>query len=149
MLVDTNLLILYLVGEFDARQISRFRRTKQFVAADYWIIKAFFDTFPVKVTTPNILTEVSNLSGDLPDGLRARFLESLRGSFQLLSEEYLPSQAGTALPIFPRFGLTDAITAEIANQRYLVITDDFPLSNYLTSLNSDVINFNHLRSLGW
>lgn len=147
MLIDTNLLILYFVGEFSPERIPKLRRTKKFVFRDYCLLKMFFDRFAVKVTTPNILTEISNLSGDIPGGLREDFFRSLRTSFALFDEQYLPSSTAAASTIFPRLGLTDAVIAEIANQRYLVLTDDFALANYLGSVNADVINFNHLLSL--
>ena len=147
MLIDSNLLILYFVGEFDPKQITKLRRTKSFVVRDYWVIKGFFNAFPLKITTPNILTEVSNLAGDIPSGLRHRFFELLRTNFEVVNEEYLPSKVGAASPMFARFGLTDAIIAEIAKRQHLVITADFPLANYLASINADVINFNHLRTL--
>lgn len=147
VLIDTNLLILYFVGEFSPERITKLRRTKKFVLRDYWLLKSLFDRFAIKVTTPNILTEISNLSGDIPDGLREDFFRSLRASFGLFEEQYLPSSAAAASAIFPRLGLADSVIAEIANQRYLVLTDDFALANYLGSINADVINFNHLLSL--
>ena len=147
VLIDSNLLMLYLVGEFDPQQISRLRRTKSFVVRDYLVIKGFFNAFSIKITTPNILTEISNLSGDIPAGLRDRFFKLLHVHFERLGEEYLPSKIGAASPMFARFGLTDSVIAEIAKQQYLVITADFPLANYLASIKADVINFNHLRTL--
>ena len=81
----------------------------------------------------------------MPDGLRAQFYQSLRAKFELLVEEHQTSRMGAAEPIFVRLGLTDAIIARIALRRYLVLTDDFPLSNYLVAIEADVINFNHLR----
>lgn len=147
LLVDANLLMLFFVGEFLPDQIGRLRRTKKFVRADYVRVKDLIGRFKVCVTTPNILTEVSNLSGDIPSGLRAEFFRLLQTGFTSLEEEYLPSKQVANAAAFFRFGLTDAVIAQIANQRYLVLTDDFPLSNFLHSIKADVINFNHLLSL--
>ena len=146
MLVDSNLLVLYLVGEFDRQQISKLRRTKTFTIRDYLVLKQLLEIFSVRITTPNILTEVSNLSGDIPGHLRQRFFGRVREMFNSLEEEYLPSAVGAAHPMFERFGLTDAIIADVVKDRYLVITADFPLANYLESNKADVINLNHLRS---
>jgi predicted nucleic acid-binding protein len=126
-------------------QIPKFKRTKKFVEQDYDLVRAFFNVFTLKVTTPNILTEISNLAGDIAPGLRKRFFRSLQTSFELLNEQYVPSQIGASSPIFPQIGLTDSIIAQVAMQRYLVVTDDFVLFNYLGSIEADVINFNHLR----
>ena len=147
LLVDSNLLILYFVGEFSPERIATHRRTKKFTIDDYWIVKAIVESFAKKVTTPNILTEVSNLAGNIPDSLRNDFFGLMRQHFELLDETHLPSKNAAASPIFARFGLTDAVITEVANQRYLVLTDDFPLASYLGSIEADVINFNHYRSL--
>lgn len=147
ILIDSNLLILYFVGEFSPERIATHRRTKKFDIGDYLFVKAIVESFAKKVTTPNILTEVSNLAGDIPDGLRGDFFRLMRQHFELLDETHLPSKNAVASVIFPRFGLTDAVITEVANQRYLVLTDDFPLANYLGSINADVINYNHHRLL--
>ena len=44
-------------------------------------------------------------------------------------------------------GLTDAALCELATT-CVILTIDFPLSNYLESRKLNVINFNHLRE-GW
>jgi hypothetical protein len=44
-------------------------------------------------------------------------------------------------------GLTDAVTILLASEDRLVITDDFRLSNRLSSIGCDVININHIRVL--
>ena len=46
---------------------------------------------------------------------------------------------------FPRFGLTDTAILLAAKGKYLVLTDDFPLAQYLQTEAIDVINFNHVR----
>jgi rRNA-processing protein FCF1 len=147
LLIDSNLLILYIVGEFDPARISTFVRTKKFTVEDYYWIRAIMGCFSKKVTTPNILTEISNLSGKFDAGLRAEFFHKLRTHFQVLDETHLPSREAAASRIFARLGLTDTVISEVAKQKYLVLTDDFPLANYLVSIKADVINFNHYRSL--
>jgi hypothetical protein len=146
VLIDSNLLILYFVGEYSPELISRLRRTKQFCFHDYCLLKAIMGCFKTKVTTPNILTEVSNLAGDIPKRLRERFFRASRAHIEALEELYLASSKAAASVAFLRFGLTDAVVAALANQRYLVITADFPLTNYLVSIKADAINFNHNRT---
>jgi hypothetical protein len=53
------------------------------------------------------------------------------------------------MPEFVRFGLTDASIAGVARNRYLVLTDDFRLSNFLRSERQDVVNFNHILQSSW
>ena len=70
---------------------------------------------------------------------------SLRAGFGLLTEKYQPSLAGADAPIFVRLGLTDAVITQIVQEGYLVVTDDFPLSNYLAAIQADVVIINQLR----
>jgi uncharacterized protein YacL len=47
---------------------------------------------------------------------------------------------------FPKLGLTDTAIFRAATGKFLVLTDDFRLAQYLSSQNVDVVNFNHLRT---
>ena len=67
ILVDSSLLIAYLVGNFDRRQLTNCRATKStFTESEFELLAAIIQQFDVLVTTPHVLTEVSNLAGRLP-----------------------------------------------------------------------------------
>jgi hypothetical protein len=147
VLVDTNVLLLHFIGSFDVEQIQRFKRTKQFTIRDFYLIEKFLGCFKETVTTPNILTEVSNLAGQLPvpEALKSRFWERFGNRLEILSEEYCPSVAACAHPYFNKCGLTDAVILQIAKKQLLVITDDFRLAGLISNRGLNVINFNHIR----
>lgn len=145
VLIDTNLLLLYFVGLYDQSQIQKFKRTLIFTVDDFDIIRNFINYFGKVVTTPNILTEVSNLSGQLPDAVRSAYYDDFTARFEVLEEEYVPSADICSLSYFRKYGLTDSGIASLVRDKYLVLTDDFRLSNFLQSSKIDVINFNHLR----
>ena len=100
------------------------------------------------ITTPNILTEVSNLSNGIPEVERKAYFASIARQLLILKEEYLGSISALASR-WARFGLTDAGIAVIAKNRYLVLTDDFRLSQALQTEGIDTLNFNHLREINW
>jgi len=147
-LIDANLLLLYFVGCYDPQLIPRFKRTKIFTIDDFPIIERIFDYFDFVVTTPNILTEVSNLSNQLTGKTKQGYFEEFGRRLVVLEEKYSPSSLASEDPYFTSCGLTDSGVIRISAKEYLVITDDFRLSNILHSLGVDVINFNHLRVLG-
>jgi rRNA-processing protein FCF1 len=148
VLVDTNILLLYFIGTFDKSLISRFKRTRQFTQEDYNTLLNILRRFNKIVTTPNILTEVSNLSGQLAEDLKINYFAKFAASIELLlNEEYISS--AQAMNNYHRLGLTDAGIALIAQNRYLVLTDDFPLTQYLYKTGVDVVNFNNIRILNW
>ena len=148
MVVDSNLLLLLFLGGFKPNRISSHKRLSAFTKEDFDLLVRFLNGFSRIVTTPNILTEVSNLSSGVPQGKRGIYFRWFTSRIQLLAEEYIPS--GTAMANrWARFGLTDAAIAEIASSRYLVLTDDFPLSQSLQRAGIDAINFNNLRGMAW
>ena len=146
LIIDSNLLLLFFVGLHDRTWIEKFKRTAQFTVEDFELLVDFIRQFKEVVTTPSILTEVSNLLGQLPDKLRYAFYAAIRQGLKNLDEHYTPSQGLGDEKAFPKFGLTDTAILQAASGKYLVLTDDFRLAQYLLGQNVDVINFNHLRT---
>lgn len=145
VLVDTNLLLMYFVGAHDPEEIPRFKRTKQFTPEDHTLLIRFLGLFGRIVTTPHVLTEVSNLAGQLADPTKVGVFAKLGAGIKLFDEEHSPAVEIASQPTFTRFGLTDSAILYQVKGRYLVLTDDFRLSQYLQSAGVDVFNFNHLR----
>ncbi len=145
-LVDSNLLLMYCIGEYDVRAMQRFKRIRAYGVRDLTLMRRLLSLFKRIVTTPNILTEVSNLAGQLGDGLRAQFLSHLGKTVEILTEEYCPSATASQHQYFAKCGLTDSAIMEVARANYLVITDDFRLANMIEKQGIDVINFEHVRS---
>ena len=149
ILIDTNILLLYFIGSFNQNLISRFKRTLQFTPEDYDTLLILLHPFARLVTTPNILTEVSNLSGHLGEPIRTNYFQFLAERIPSMEERYINSASIVEQESFKKIGLTDTGILEISKTRYLVLTDDFRLSQTLQSQNIDVVNFNHIRVLGW
>ena len=102
----------------------------------------YFETI---VTTPNILTEVSNLTSQLPDAYFQVFCESMT----TFEETYMRSKNVCKLPHFNHFRLTDSGIIDLASEKHLVLTDDLELYGYLAGNGVDAVNFNHIRVLNW
>lgn len=146
LLVDTNLMLLLLVGLYDTQQIPKFKRTKEFTIENYETLARFVSAFKKVITTPNILTEVNSLSNQLSENLKHQYYNVFTQVISQFLEFYQPSVNLVSSAEFAKFGLTDSGIASLAKDTYLVLTDDFKLSNYLQSQKVDVINFNHLRT---
>lgn len=146
IVIDSNLLLLLFLGSFDRRQIGSNKRLAAYTNDDYDLLVRFLQPFSQLVTTPNILTEVSNLSNAVSDSRKREYFSAFANKLSSLDEKYIVSSTALSNP-WARFGLTDATIAEVAKAGYLVLTDDFPLSQSLMSVGIDVINFNHLRDI--
>lgn len=146
LIIDSGLLLLLFVGIHDATHIPKFKRTNKYTLADFELLRNLLARFSKVVTTPSILTEVSNLLGQLSDPLRSAVLRLFSAAANKLVEEYIPSKELAEKSFFPRFGLTDTSIVETARGQVLALTDDFELAGYLASVGIDVLNFNHLRT---
>ncbi len=144
LLIDTNLLLLLVIGKYDRRRVESFKRTSTYTVRDFQRLGWISSQFRTLWTTPNILTEVDNLGRQLPEREWRGFLQALAGLSLEMREEVVPSSTAMKKPAFPRLGLTDAVIVS-TNRKFLLLSDDLNL--YLTALKSgiDAINFNHLR----
>lgn len=142
ILIDANILLLYIVGSIDVELIGRFGRTaNKFIEDDFYFAAKFIEYFEVRLTTPHILTEVSNLIGGRTD-LQA----ALRLSLAQMNEEFVPGAEIRDSTAFVNFGLTDSAIAELAKDSYLVFTDDNPLYGYLTATGIEAVNLNQIKN---
>lgn len=149
ILIDTNILLLYFVGGYDRTLIGRFKRTKAYTPDDYDLLLRVVPLFRNILVTPNILTELSNLAGQLDKGTAIDFFERFADEVQTVDERYVESIEAAGHVRFPRLGLTDATIHLLAAERILVLTDDLRLAGTLEADGFDVINFNHLRWMNW
>jgi len=144
ILVDTNLLILYLIGTFDKSQITTDKNTRSYTTDDFDLLKALIKNCKI-VVTPNILTELSNLTSSSNETSKQRLFAYLGKLFEQVDEEYIPSKK-VDNQVLRKFGLTDSVIHKLAENKILVLTADLPLYGYLSSVGLKVINFNHARS---
>jgi len=147
--VDTNLLVLLVVGSVNPNRVATFKRTQDFTLGDFRMLSRLVDWFgkPL-VTTPHVLSQVSDLT-DLagPEAIVAR--ELLKSTIEVVEERYDEARRLVVHPLFRRFGLGDASVAAVCERGIVVLTADVQLQVALACLGLDAINFNHIRSLGW
>lgn len=147
LVVDTNLLLVYLVGLCDPSLIGNFKRTQQFDRDDFHIMQAFLGKFARIISTPGIVTEVNSLANQLAIAHKPRFFGVFKSQLAILDEKYVPSRQASEHVYFGKSGLTDSAIMTIASEGLLVLTDDFKLTGYLDLLHIDYLNFNHIRRI--
>lgn len=144
-LLDANLCLLFLIGSIDINRIGKERGLKEFSEEDYWILSELLKKFKILYTTPNIVTEVSNLARA---GNRERVPGATAALAQwvtLTNEAYVESRASVNDPSFLKLGITDSAIKILLSRGILLITADFLLAGYVKAHKLDVLNFNHLR----
>ncbi len=102
------------------------------------------------LTTPNVLTEVSNLlpQGGLTEGVKRSLLHRFAEAVRFLEERDAPSRALSVHAQFAAFGLTDIAILEAAlAQNCLIVTTDARFAAHLDRNKIDVVSFRLLREL--
>lgn len=144
ILIDTNLLVLLLVGSYDENMVLSSKRTTNYTVEDYRNLKTFLTKFGRHYYTPNILTEITNLTDSINSEPNFSFFLHVKYVLNNFKEDSVSSDEIMQLKSFLKFGLTDAVNCKLSD-KYLVLTDDLRLYSYLASQGLPAINFNHIR----
>jgi hypothetical protein len=148
VLLDTNLLLLYLVGSCAPDWILRHKRTASYRIDEFKLLCAILSWVRILVVTPNIMTETSNLARQIGDPeRRSEIMKRLAMISQHSDERYVESaNLAAAFPRqFLRLGVTDAGIIDLCKQGFVVLTDDLSLYLEVERLGGNAVNFQHLR----
>lgn len=146
LLVDSSLLVVYLVGGLDQRYLTHCRAIKSsFTLPEYDLLARLIHEFAIVVTTPHILTEVSNLAGRLPQPLLGKFRSFFSSVINMLQEENASAVNIAATNQFLKFGMADTAITLITPGQFLVLTEEVSLFGLLSKRGVDVLNFSHIR----
>jgi len=143
--LDSNLLLLLVVGTYNAARIGKFKRTEKYIPNDFRLLEILRKQLDHWVATPNIITEVDNLSRQTDEREYSGISSAFNTVINKFVERHLSCQEAIANPLHARLGVTDCITLALASERHLIVTDDFPLAGRLEKMGCDVININNIR----
>ena len=152
ILLDSNLLLVFLSGALGAKFFGRFKRVGDYKMEDYELLVRFMKSFTVLFTTPHILTEVSNLADSLTGSYKrdwdVNFAALVRSEKTRIGvrEKWTSAAELSELPEFLPFGIADTALTQLSSEA-LVVTEDYRLSGVLKSRGLPVLNFGDLRKL--
>lgn len=132
-LVDTNLLLLLAAGELAPEQIMQLPRLKGFLLQHHQALSAYLQRFRRRVTTPHVLTEVSNLARQWPEPVRSGAFRHFASQWKTLRERHSPAVSLAGDRAFVALGLTDTGILQAAANRLLVLTMDRDLTGELAA----------------
>ena len=146
--LDTNLLVLLVVGSESKELISKHRRLEHYSVEDFDILAEFLENANQLYVTPNTLTETSNLVGQHGEPERSLLMRRLQFLIHESQEIIVSSTEASSNYNFEKLGLTDAALLEAVTKDIPLLTVDFDL--YLAAIASGeerAINFNTFRNL--
>jgi len=132
VLLDTNLLILFVVGLASPEYVARHRRLSAYRGYGrraFDILLDYVSLASALLVTPNVLTEVSNLLAgrERGDDITLAVLHAFRSLVGRADERLISSAAAMTRPESPRLGLADAATLEALGTETVLLTDDWSL----------------------
>jgi rRNA-processing protein FCF1 len=147
ILIDTNLLVLLVVGAVNRDRIPQFKRTSGYTADDWDLLTGILEQIPRRYSIAHILAEVSALT-DLkgPELNIAR--EILYNAISLTEELPIASIEACESEYYRRLGLTDAAIGLAARLKGCsVVTNDSKLYLALLEDGASVLKFDDLRAM--
>ena len=147
ILIDTNLLVLLIVGAVNRDRISRFKRTSNYTPADWDLLTGILEQIPHRYSIAHILAEVNTLT-DMkgPELEIARAI--LHNAVSLMEELPIASIDACASAWYSRLGLTDAAIGLATKMRGCsVVTSDANLYVALLEDGASVLRFDDLRAM--
>lgn len=127
LVIDTNLLVLLVVGSVRPDLIGKHRRTKGYGMQDFALLRDLLGDEPTLSLLPNVVTETSNLVADYGEPDRSRLLGRLKSLVDANPESYVPSRLACSIAEFLRLGVTDAALLVPGIDRRAIYTDDLDL----------------------
>ena len=147
VLLDSNLLVLFIAGMSSREYIGRHRRLRDYSEEDFDLLVEFIRPMSALVVTPNILTETSNLLSGIAEPARSHIADTFRQIVGSMDERFVQSTRAVEQREFPRLWLTDAaVLTELANS-HVLLTADLDLYLATSQRGYSAVNFNHLRQL--
>jgi rRNA-processing protein FCF1 len=147
LLVDTNLLVLFVVGSVGRDRIPQFKRTRKYSIADYELLIRILEQFKRLYTVAHVMAEVSNLT-DLSGSERLQARHILKEALSVLEEKNVPSIRASEHETYQDLGLVDAAIASVARDHACaVLTDDVDLYLSLSRVAVPVVNFAHMQAI--
>jgi len=148
LLLDSNLLLLHLVGSINPALIGSSRLTS-FTIRQMVFLQQFTAGFRRMVTTAHVLTEVSNLVNDLHAEGKKEIWSRFVSTLEMIEEQPYSSYEAARLPEFRYLGLTDTVLTAMSND-FLIVSNDGRMVNLLWERNLNALKWvDLLRDAGF
>lgn len=145
ILLDSNLSILLCVGLTNRSYIGAHKRLSAYTEEDFDLLCEIVNAAETVTFTPNVATEVSNLSRQIANPAKAEIAKKVADFICASIEEYIPSSNAVRREEFIWLGLTDAGLLEAVTPNKNLLTSDHHLHIAACNAGLNATNFNHIR----
>jgi rRNA-processing protein FCF1 len=141
VIIDTNILILFLAGQINENRIKNYTRNSLYTKEDYYLLLNILSNYDRIITSPNILTEVDNILNRLTGEDKYRYLILIKAIYKQTIEKYIRTETVSQNWYFDTLGITDSAILMMAKESELLISGDSSLCDYAKSLNIKTFDF--------
>jgi len=145
VLLDSNLLVLLVVGKASRDFISQHKRLSAYTIGDYDLLCSVLAGFETIILTPHTLTETSNLIRQIAEPAKSEIMFAFAELVESEREETLPSKQAALRYEFLYLGLTDSVLVELSSRGSHLLTTDVDLYLAAQAYGIPSENFNHIR----
>jgi hypothetical protein len=129
--LDSNLLVLFCLGQASERYIGAHERIEAYSNIDFKDLLDFVSGFDVILSTPYALAEVSNLLNISKKRTKdRRVIRAFKFLIDLIEEISVSSRTVVARDEFSSFGVTDTAWLEYLGPNTIFLSADESLVNY-------------------
>jgi rRNA-processing protein FCF1 len=148
IIIDTNVLVLLIIGAIDPLKISQNKRTSVYTEKHYHLLHSIICKHKIFFTVPNIITEIDNLLSNIFYGdKKIKYRIILKDILEKSIEKYFESKIIIEEFFFDQIGLTDSIILKMAeNCNSLLISDDSKLCDYARSRDIKIVDFKKIAN---
>ncbi len=146
---DTNVFLLWVVGNRDPALISEIKETADCSADDFLRLQHMSQLARTRVVNSAILAESCNLLERHNEKRSRSLFPLIRELTAAMNGQDMPLAAVMSGRVFDSLGFTDSSLFELACQGFLVVTKEAKLTGWLMNEDLPVLNLNHLRSADW
>lgn len=133
IVIDSNSLIVLLLGLIDPNLISKHKRTSIYTPQDFFDLLKVIKEIEYLIVLPNVWTEVDNLLNDFSGNYKWAYVNKIKHLINDSSEKYLQSKLGAETHFFFNIGLTDSLIIELGKECDFIITSDSELADFATA----------------
>ncbi|MEM6333859.1 MAG: hypothetical protein AAF823_11025 [Planctomycetota bacterium] len=145
IVIDTNLLLLLIVYSACPELVGKARRVQDFTVEDSESLVRIISASRGTATTTHVLTETSNLLGQVSGLDRERLMTKFKGLIYESDELCSPARRVAKNPAFVRLGITDAALVDTLDESTVLLSVDAKLVFETLNQGKLAINFNHYR----
>lgn len=146
LILDTNLLVLLVVGMVNKKYISAHKKLHPVYNEEHYnLLVKLLENYSEIIVTPNTLSETSNLLRmGMKEPAKKEIVTLFKDMIEKTREVYISSGLAAQRSEFIYLGLTDSVLLECGKSNTILLTADRELHAKALSLNYKSFNFWHI-----